>query len=120
MIGCGGSKYLSTNATEITITMDGVPLEGANVSLVPIGEGDLAYGTTDANGLCVIQTLQGKAQAGTTLGDYTVTVRKSIGKANKTVDELVPAIYSSDKSPFKATVKSGKNTFSFDVDSKAK
>ena len=101
--------------------MDGAPLEGANISLVPIAEGDLAYGTTDADGVCIIQTLQGKAQAGTTLGDYAVTVRKSIGKANMTVDELVPAIYMDpEKTPLKAKIVSGKNTFSFDIDSKAK
>jgi len=101
--------------------MDGQPLDKANVSLVPVGEGDLAYGQTDAQGICVIQTIQGAGGAGTTLGEYIITVRKAVPTGYMQVEEHVPALYRSETtSPLRLTVTPGRNAFAFDLDSRAR
>ena len=75
--GCG-TQTISTDAVEGTITLSGVPVEGANVMFSPVteGQGAPAYGRTDAEGRYKLQTQQGAVDAGTTPGEYKVTVSK--------------------------------------------
>lgn len=134
LAGCGGGK-LKTNRVEGTVTQKGVPLAGADITFYPVGTGSTpAFGKTDEAGKYLLQTLAGEAEAGTTPGEYTVTVtkktpvptgRKLRGGEN---DELVydetilkdtlPEKYASvQTTPFKAVVESKKvNTFDFELE----
>ena len=75
-IGCGKGKLATINVTG-KVTYEGEPLADAAVRFSPKGaEGNAAYGTTDANGFYKLQTLLGEANAGTTPGEYLVTISK--------------------------------------------
>ena len=131
--GCKKSTAIKTDVVTGTVMMDGAPLVGAIVSFLPADtNGSTAVGTTDANGKYTLQTLLGAADAGTTPGDYVVTISKKVNEPTgkqewsesdgKMIDlvlakELVPAKFSDKKlTPHKATVVSGQaNIFDFDV-----
>jgi hypothetical protein len=135
LTGCGGGNVLKTNRVEGIVTYNGTPLANATVTFYPEG-GDAtpAFGKTNENGKYLLQTQQGAIDAGTTPGEYIVTVskkeyvptgRKMRGGDNydemvdeMTLKETLPVKYS-DKptSPFKATVENKKvNTFDFKLD----
>ena len=138
LAGCGGSTKLKTNRVEGTIEYQGAPLAGATVTFYPVGGGSVpAFGKTDENGKYKLQTAQGEVDAGTTPGEYTVTVTKKesvpTGKKLKgggsdgepeyeypemTLKDTLPAQYATvDKTPFKATVEATKlNTFDFKLE----
>jgi hypothetical protein len=129
--GCGGQ---STNVTEFTVTLDGQPLEGANIGLIPkSSDGAAAFGTTDSSGKCQTQTLSGRANGGTVAGEYVVTVsklqEKPTGQNVTNIDtgavspetenvESLPLIYVNETTtPFAFEVKTGKNSFSLELKS---
>ena len=133
--GCGGSTKQKTNRVEGTVEYKGAPLAGASVTFYPVGGGATpAFGKTDENGKYKLQTAQGEVDAGTTPGEYTVTVskRESVPTGKKlrggdndelvydetVMQETLPTQYTTvDKTPFKATVENKKlNTFDFTLD----
>ncbi|MDR3196785.1 MAG: DUF4198 domain-containing protein [Planctomycetaceae bacterium] len=130
LTGC--REGLKTNETEFTVTLDGKPLEGAGINLIPKDEkGVRAFGMTDAAGKCQVQTLLGNS-GGTTVGEYIVTVSKKITKPTgekikgpndvmidvTDSEEILPSHYNdSNKTPFTVTVKPGKNSFSLALES---
>ena len=80
LCGCSGSKrpdgMPKLHPCQITITQDGVPLEGASVTLDPKG-GSISWrsdGRTDANGVAYIVT--GVEYKGAPVGEYRVRVSK--------------------------------------------
>lgn len=133
--GCG-NRAIKTEKVTGTVTLDGVPLEGAMVGFNPKvkGEGHAGYAVTDSSGRFILQTQLGAAGAGTTLGEYAITVTKSeqvvVGKTKndygqdmetKQVREVLPLIYANpNKTPFSAKVEPGENDFKFELDSKTK
>ncbi len=133
IVGCGKS-VLKTDLVRGTITLNGRPLAEASVAFSPAtpGAGNPAYARTDANGVYELQTNLGAPGAGTTPGEYIVTVSKAImvptGKTSiqpdgtkseeKEPKNLLPEKYGDkNKSEFRATVVSGKeNVFNFDLE----
>ena len=130
--GCKKSTAIKTDLVTGVVQMNGSPLVGAMVTFLPVDSGNTAIGTTDANGKYTLQTLLGAADAGTTPGDYIVTISKkenrSTGQqewsesAGEMVDimsahEQVPEKFTNKSStPLKATVVAGQaNSFDFDV-----
>ena len=126
LTGCPGG--LKVNYVEGVVKHDGVPLEGATVNFSPKteGQGMLASGTTDANGVYKLTVLQGGAVGrGTVEGEYMVSVSKKTtdpirmdppppayaGSANIPIYGYVfPRKYTnSNTSGLTATVKKGKN-----------
>ena len=81
--GCP-SKGPTVNRVEGIVTLDGTPVEGANVSFAPkAGSGEdlsgplLAGGKTDAAGKYTLTTNRGSTVgAGTTAGEYNVSIVK--------------------------------------------
>ena len=109
---------------EGVVTMNGEPLEGANVGFTPLGTpGSMsAGGFTDAKGKFVLSTHTAKFGAGATVGDYVVVVSKTIippGEEDKDSPKVVlvtPEVYQlKETSPLRATVKNGSNRFAFDL-----
>ena len=126
--GCSGDGKIKTNIVEGTVTYNGQPLVGATVNFHPTDGGNQGYGNTDVQGRYKLQTLLGQADAGTTAGEYVVTIshydniptgRKIQGDDGSMLDETVskpgiPEAYMDRAStPFKRTVVSGRNTFDF-------
>lgn len=131
--GCG-DRPIDTSMAEGTVTFNGQPVEGANVMFSPAteGSGSPAYATTDATGRFVLQTQQGAAGAGTTAGEYKVTISKirMVGTGRKQTtpegveeevmepEEVLPGKYKFQSStPLTATVVEGQpNKFDFTLE----
>ena len=114
---------------EGVVTMNGEPLERANVGFTPVGTPGAmtAAGFTDAKGKFVLSTHTAKFGAGATVGDYVVIVTKTVippgeeEKDSPKVELVTPAVYRlKETSPLRATVKNGKNRFEFDLKSDSK
>ncbi|MDD3590785.1 MAG: carboxypeptidase-like regulatory domain-containing protein [Thermoguttaceae bacterium] len=130
---CGGKK-IKTEGVTGTVTLDGQPLPYATVYFIPAeGNGHEASGVTNENGEYKLQTLLGKADAGTTPGKYLVkfdcyedyeTGRTSKDEDGNDIPEIesrsiIPSRYNDPKtSGFEAEVASGSNRFDFDLRSK--
>jgi hypothetical protein len=91
--GCGKPPNLPPDfpkvvPCEITVIQDGKPLEGAMVSLVPVGEsGKYAKGCsgrTDAQGIASLMTY---GQVGVPFGKYKVLISKNRDEGGKEVDD---------------------------------
>lgn len=125
----GCRRGLPVVYVEGVVTMNGEPIEGANVGFTPVGKpGSMpAAGFTDAKGKFVLSTHTAKFGGGATVGDYVVIVSKTIippGEEYKDPPKVVlvtPAMYQvKETSPLKATVKNGQNRFEFDLKSDSK
>jgi hypothetical protein len=131
--GCG-SKL---SAVSGKVMLDGVPAAQVTVYFTPKNKeiGSHAVGFTNKNGIYRLQTPAGKANQGTTPGEYIVTLSKveehwdghsyytnsSTGEKEKDLRprELLPEVYLvPEKTPLTVTVVKGKNTFDFDLKSK--
>lgn len=79
LAGCGGAN-LKTVKVPVTVTLDGRPLEGATISLLPVaadgGEttGRPASGLTGSDGTCNLSTFS--TGDGVVPGNYKITVSK--------------------------------------------
>jgi len=136
--GCGDRRtYSKTEMVEGIVTLDGVPVEGAEVIFYPLdletGEG--ATGKTDEKGMYRLSSVKGAPGKGTPVGEYGVTVSKYITTVldepyldraqdayiTYTTEEHMPVVYTDIKdSPLKATVIAGNNTINLELVSKAK
>ena len=67
--GCGNR---SLSKVDGVVTLDGVPLQGALVSFVPVGQGRAASGLTDGDGYFRLTTF--RTDDGALAGDYKVIV----------------------------------------------
>jgi hypothetical protein len=78
--GCGaGKSYPATYPVRGVVTLDGAPVEGADVELIPSGAGQGSQGVTGPDGAFTVETPfdSGKVyQPGALPGVYRVTVRK--------------------------------------------
>ena len=130
--GCGDGA-LKTYSVTGKVTLKGEPVVGATVSFTPKveGQGDGAYARTDDKGFYKLQTTQGRVDAGTTPGEYYVTISKvdmvGTGKfttdseGNKKEDQkpvsVIPEQYGTAAGGLTATVEAKKgNVFNFDLE----
>ncbi|MDR0611493.1 MAG: carboxypeptidase-like regulatory domain-containing protein [Planctomycetaceae bacterium] len=131
-IGCR-SSVLKTEIVLGKVTFNGIPLPHANVKFFPVssGEAQPSYAITDEAGEYRLQTLYGAPNAGTTPGDYIVTITKSemVSTGRKMRDSegmiseerkpklVIPQKYTEiEKTPFKVTVVAHKkNIFDFEL-----
>ena len=128
--GCGDGK-LKTYPVSGTVTYQGEPLAGATVSFSPKteGEGNTGFAKTDAQGFYQLQTTQGRVNAGTTPGEYYVTIIKveSVGTGKMVVEDgitreeektvsRIPEKYSSIEAGLTATVAKKRNEFDFELE----
>lgn len=128
--GCGSDGKMKTDRVSGTITYKGAPLVEASVTFIPKveGQGHTAYGMTDNRGVYQLQTMLGRADAGTTPGEYDVRITKleyrGSGKFREEDGEqvelqdavsVVPEKYGAPESGLSATVVKGRNVFNFDL-----
>ena len=93
-----------------TLTLDGLPVEGARVILLPRCEnGRTASGTTDSNGRFVVRTyFEGQMTDGAKAGEYDVTF----------AEELIPKKYGTPETSGLAPIileSKGQKRFSFEL-----
>jgi hypothetical protein len=118
--GCGRSDLGTVSGT---VTLDGQPLEGAQVVFMPQGEGAPSYGQTDAQGLYSLTHTSG--HPGALIGSHTVSISveeeeeyDASGSDQGSVTEepdkpnKVPARYNED-TELTADVQAGDNTVDF-------
>ncbi len=147
LAGCGGSDRPDTYPVTGTLTLNGKPVEGAEISFYGEGAARVAGGRTNADGKYSLTTFE--TNDGAVAGDHVVTIVKrkpkgefsgpmdaenpgeAYGAAMEaaasgepdalTIDELPVEYASKDSSTLKRTViKDGgdQNTFSFDLTGK--
>ena len=133
--GCGDGRKFPSQYVEGIVTLDNEPLDRSRVSFIPLDQenGNQASAMTDRAGKFKLTSNSGEPGKGALVGDYKVTVSKiqvtnldtpkRIPGTQITVTseskQLLPAIYADkEKTPFAATVKKGKNSFTFDLQSK--
>lgn len=114
LAGCGGGW----GTTSGTVTLDGTPLKEGAIAFHPSGDGPTSYGTV-TDGAFTISTGQ---KDGLPAGKYRVTVSASTIPKEGTNEQsklLTPAKYSkADSTDLEADVKSGSNSFKFEMKSK--
>ena len=135
LIGCGQKSLFPIEPVEGTVTLDGVPLEGATVNFTPANEGDgmSAVGLTNAQGLYKLTAFSGGLpEKGTMVGNYTVTIvldrraRETTPEDDRILEQggsiyipivhVVPRRYNRlETSGLTAEVVKGKNVFDFDL-----
>ncbi len=85
--GCPGSGTgVDTVAVTGTVTLDGQPVEGANVAFAPkSADGKAAAGATDASGRFTLTTIE--AGDGAVPGSYGVTITKAAGQVSAPAED---------------------------------
>ena len=124
------SKAIKTEGVAGVITYNGEPLADATVKFIPTdATGSQSYGKTNEKGEYKLQTLLGAADAGTTPGEYEVTVDcvksvptgKKIQENGQEIEEMdveyvLPQKFGNpETSGLTATVNPGDNTINFDL-----
>ena len=122
------SKAIKTEGVTGVVTYNGEPLADATVKFIPAdGTGSQSYGKTNEKGEYKLQTLLGAADAGTTPGEYKVTVdcietvetgkmiqENGEEKPETIAQSLIPAKYNNaETSGLTATVAPGDNKIDF-------
>ena len=122
------SKAIKTEGVTGVITYNGEPLADATVKFIPTdATGSQSYGKTNEKGEYKLQTLLGAADAGTTPGEYKVTVdcietvetgkmiqENGEEKPETIAQSLIPAKYNNaETSGLTATVAPGDNKIDF-------
>lgn len=119
LAGCGSGKI---GHVEGTVTLDGQPLPYARLEFFPQGGGGLSAGRTDENGY--YELYYGREGMGAEIGEHLVQIRTagsgpSEGDYGSKAPEKIPVQYN-DESELVRTVKGGKNTIDFELESKGK
>jgi hypothetical protein len=116
LVGCGGNDDLASVRGKVTL--DGKPLEGAQVVFAPVSEGATSYGRTDSSGNYVM--MFSDKDKGAWLGENVVRIStEDVGTGDSPAKkELLPAIYNT-RSTLRANVEKKANTFDFELESGA-
>jgi len=137
-VGCGANKNpFGTVYIEGVVTVDGEPMQGISVSLLP-RTGDLAAGgITDANGKFTVATGGAPVGSGAKPGEYDVVFRKQhseglhlsmeeskamYGRGELPMTYLIPKKYANPTTsgidPITVSEKKSENKFRFELNSK--
>jgi len=122
VMGCSQGSGPDLGYVEGNVTLDGKPLDGAEVQFEP-SNARPSVAFTDENGHYVLKFTG--SRDGATIGTHTVRILSARGSSGgegdgplvKARPELLPAKYH-EKSTLTADVKSGNNTIDFDLQSK--
>ncbi len=119
--GCGSGDI---GRVEGTVKLDGKPLPNAQLEFFPQGDGvgGNSAAVTDENGHYELH--YGREDMGAAIGEHLVQIRTagvggSGGDYNSSSPEKLPLKYNTN-SELKKTVKAGRNTIDFDLESKGK
>ena len=137
--GCGKQQNpFGTVYLEGTVTLDGTPIEGVSVTLIPLDTGEQlsAGGKTDASGKFTVTAGGSPAGSGARPGTYDVTFTKMsiqrtasyeeskalYGSGQPPITHLIPQKYNSPKTSGIASITvdkdKRKNKFTFELTSK--
>jgi len=119
LMGCTSGKEASVSGK---VTLDGAPLDDANISFVPLSDGqrDAGWATVSQGGYSI------PASSGLGIGKFRVEIRalRALGETTNRNDpsllnakEIIPSRYNS-KSELIKEIKTGENNADFDLTSK--
>ncbi len=119
LAGCSSENV---GRVEGTVKLDGMPLPNARLEFWPDQGGKLSAALTDENGHYELH--YGREEMGAEVGEHLVQIRTagvgpSQGDYGSSAPEKIPLKYNTN-SELKKTVKPGRNTIDFDLDSKGK
>ena len=119
LTGCGGDSNIGNVSGKITL--NGKPLEGAFVTFTPTrseGTGKTSFGKTASDG--TYSMVLSESQEGVYIGENLVRIKTGdvTPDEGRVIEETVPNIYNSRSNLLKE-VKSGSNTFDFELESTA-
>lgn len=121
--GCGSGERLPLGRVTGVVTLNGRPLEGANVMFQPTSSGRSSFGLTDVDGRYHLSFTR-NAQ-GALLGTHSVqifTARDPVVMADDSTvpgrPEMLPARYNR-RSELSADVHSGLNTIDFKIEERS-
>lgn len=140
--GCG-RRGPAVESVEGVVLLDDIPVEGATVFFSPSPSdgtspaGLPAAGQTGSGGTFRLNAVGGaRSGAGTSVGEYVVTVVKQEGDAppapeadgppppppmDMKIRDVLPVVYKlGTTSPLRATIVPGKNSFRFELESSAR
>lgn len=116
ILGCGNQTPLDTVPVSGRVTLDGTPVEGANVVFAPTsGSGTAASGVTDANGRYQLTT--SAPNDGALAGGYAVMISKTVQVGGNPASEAVKPGMSEEeatKAAMEAHVASGEAQAEFE------
>ncbi|MCA9021702.1 MAG: carboxypeptidase regulatory-like domain-containing protein, partial [Planctomycetaceae bacterium] len=119
LTGCGGGGEPIPELGQVTgvVTMDGAPLSNAKIIFEPQQASDKARrrassATTQTDGSYTLE--YNSDAAGATPGTHKVMILKMPDNPDDAGTQLVPAKYN-DKTELTAEVKTGENSFNFDL-----
>ena len=132
LAGCfsHGPFKADTQLVDGMILFDGAPLEGATIKFIPSEEGELATGTSNAEGRFDLTSLYGNRGRGALQGTYRVAVSKETsvwiqGRSEDPNDghsvftQHLPRIYQDEENtPLEATVVRGRNRITLELQSR--
>ena len=136
LAGCGGGSNADLPdlvPVSGTVTLDGAPAAGINVTFIPIGStaGGASYGTTDASGKYELKSNDGRP--GAVAGEFKVVCGKWVMSDGSdfvggpggdspmeagATEKLPPKFSDEGATTLKATVPAGGGTIDFEVTSK--
>jgi hypothetical protein len=115
LLGCGGGGgSLDTVPISGTVTLDGTPVEGANVVFAPTsGDGSAASGVTDRSGRYRLTTRD--PNDGALAGSYLVMISKTTAGSGAATDAVKPGMSSEEatKAAMEAFVAGGETEAEF-------
>ena len=116
LAGCGGNANLAD--VQGTVKLDGNPLPNAFVTFTPESGGATSFAKTSEDGTYRMQFTD--SETGAFIGSNRVCIRTGDVKPDNSgrLKELVPVVYN-DKTTLVAAVKSGGNTFDWELESDA-
>ncbi len=123
-LGCGGGDGPQLGSVTGTITMNGVPVPGVNVTFIPQDKGSPSYGGTDQNGK--YRLLFNQHRTGAQLGKHNVVIKNRESETDDSGNRIlsgvvvtIPQKYS-EPGTLSTEVQSGQNKLDFALDAAGK
>lgn len=120
-LGCGGGDGPQLGNVTGTITIDGAPVPGLNVTFVPAGKGSPSYGGTNENG--VYRLMFNRQRTGAEVGKHHVVIEnrepETDDSGNRILSGVVVAVPQKYSQPgtLSTDVRPGQNKLDFALDS---
>ncbi|HEY4262438.1 MAG TPA: carboxypeptidase-like regulatory domain-containing protein [Schlesneria sp.] len=123
-LGCGGSDGPKLGDVTGTITMNGSPVPGLNITFIPQDKGSPSYGGTDENGK--YRLLFNQHRSGAQLGKHDVVIKNREPETDDSGNRILTGVVTEipqkygEPGALSTEVHSGKNKLDFALDAVVK
>ncbi len=120
--GCGPKRNIEVHMVTGKVTLDDAPIKGVYIQFIPVegATGELAAGYSNEDGSFKLSSSNGDPDTGAMLGDTFSKVYRApdAPPGSRPKETLLPNYADAKKSPFRATIVKGKNSFEFALKSR--